>query len=175
VCTGANICGYPCSCRPIGPPAVDAAQAADLASSPADMACSYRCCPPCATNQTCCVGVPFVTPTCFNGTVCPISRRAQKTDVEYLGPDELERLRDQLMKFRLATWRYRPGVSDESRHLGFIIDDVEPSQAVGPDGQTVDLYGYASMAVASLQAQARQIAALEKEVRALKRQLRSRR
>jgi hypothetical protein len=59
--------------------------------------------------------------------------------------------------------------------LGFIIDDVEPSVAIDPGRDMVDLYGYTSMAVAALQAQARDIEALKKEVARLRHELRIRR
>ena len=49
--------------------------------------------------------------------------------------------------------------------------DVGQSPAVSPDGTTVDLYGYASMAVAAIQAQEREIAALKGEVAALRHEL----
>jgi hypothetical protein len=159
ICLGGNICGYPCSCSP----------APDMATT-----CDprFNCCPACPVGQTCCVGQPFATGTCITGTICPISRRRYKTDVEYLDAAQVERLGDELMQFRLAKWRYRPGVADGGHHLGFIIDDVEPSAAVAADGEMVDLYGYTSMAVAALQSQQRQIKQLEREVKALRARIR---
>jgi hypothetical protein len=103
-----------------------------------------------------------------NGGRCPISRRAFKDDVRYLDDAERRRLYDELMDFRLATWRYK-GTPADRRHLGFMIDDVEPTAAAERDH--VDLYGYTSMAVAALQTQARQIDALEREVAALRAEL----
>jgi len=79
----------------------------------------------------------------------------------------VKRLRDELMRFRLATYQYKGAPSE--RHLGFIIDDIEPSAAVDPGRDMVNLYGYTSMAVAALQSQAREIAALKKEVARLRR------
>ena len=51
---------------------------------------------------------------------------------------------------------------------GFIIDDVVPSPAVQQSGERVDMYGYQTMAVAALQVQARELAALRREVEELK-------
>lgn len=145
--------------------------------------CPQKCeCPPghkatcgtnhCAPQQTCCSGQPFPTPTCIDGTICPISRRDYKTDVQYLGNDETARVHDELMRFKLATWNYKDPSHGAGRHLGFMIDDVEPSAAVsGGTGNSVDLYGYTSMAVAALQQQARQIEALTQEVRSLRSQV----
>ncbi|HSV06275.1 MAG TPA: tail fiber domain-containing protein [Candidatus Binatus sp.] len=108
-----------------------------------------------------------------HGGMCPISRARYKKDVRYLGPEDVRRLHDELMKFPLATYRYKGDACRE--HLGFIIEDVEPSLSVDAPDDIVDLYGYTSMAVAALQVQARQLAALEREVAALKRELARRR
>jgi hypothetical protein len=74
---------------------------------------------------------------------------------------------------KLATWRYKH--SPDRRRLGFIIDDHESSVAVEDPGDRVDLYGYASLAVPTLQRQAQQIPTLEREVTLLKRALKRRR
>jgi hypothetical protein len=101
---------------------------------------------------------------------CPISRRAAKDDIDYLDDAAARRVHDALLRYPLATWRYKTA-PDDARHLGFIIDDVAPSPAVAPDGAHVDLYGYTSMAVAALQVQAKEIAALRAEVAALRQAL----
>lgn len=99
---------------------------------------------------------------------CPISRRAYKTNINYLADRDAERLRDDLMRFRLATYQYTAQGPAAPEHLGFIIDDVEPSPSVNAGGDTVDLYGYTTMAVAALQAQGREIDELKREVAELK-------
>jgi hypothetical protein len=107
---------------------------------------------------------------------CPRSRRALKRDIHYLTPEELGRYHDELLKLKLATWRYRQDPARE--RLGFIIDDLDARTgevAVDAGGELVDLYGYASLAVATLQDQAREIAQLRKELEDLKRQLARRR
>lgn len=100
---------------------------------------------------------------------CPISRRAFKQDVRYLTPAERDRVRDELLGFRLATYRYRG--APERQHLGFVIEDQEPSPAIDAARDQVDLYGYTSMVVATLQAQAEELAALRREVAALRARL----
>ncbi len=102
---------------------------------------------------------------------CPISRARYKTDIRYLDASEIERVRDDLMNVRLATYRYRAGGPAAPEQLGFIIDDVGLGPSVNPDGETVNLYGYASMAVAALQAQEREIAELRREVASLRKQV----
>lgn len=102
---------------------------------------------------------------------CPISRARFKRDIEYLSQADLARLHDELRGMRLATYRYRAAGPPDRTHLGFIIEDVEPSLAVDRERDMVDLYGYASMAVAALQVQAKQIESLEREVAALRREL----
>src|SRR6266481_27278 len=104
-----------------------------------------------------------------HGGMCPISRRAYKENVQYLSEADVQRLHDELMSFRLATYRYKAAPSE--CHLGFIIDDIEPSAAIDPGRDMVDLYGYISMAVAALQTQAREIETLKKEVAGLRRAL----
>ncbi|HEY8073976.1 MAG TPA: hypothetical protein VIF62_07700 [Labilithrix sp.] len=123
----------------------------------------------CAPTQFCCSGTPGpATPTCSNGP-CPVSRRAYKKDISYLADDDRERLTDELYSFRLATYRYKSEASSSPTHLGFMIDDVAPSPAVTQkNGDSVDLYGYTTMAVAALQTQARELAELRREVDELK-------
>ena len=73
--------------------------------------------------------------------------------------------------FRLASYQYNVPGAPADTHLGFIIDDVEPSPSVAPNGDTVDLYGYTSMAVAAVQEQAREIDQLKREVASLRHEL----
>ena len=110
---------------------------------------------------------------------CPISLRAAKTDIHYVGPLQAAQLHQALLDVRLADYQYREGVAAPGHHLGFIIDDQPSgSPAVRPDGQRVDLYGYTSMAVAALQVQEqrlveqeRQLAAQSAELQALQARL----
>lgn len=125
----------------------------------------------CSAKQSCCEGMPFREPTCIDGTMCPISQRKMKKDIAYLSAEDTQRLSDELMDFRLATYRYKSEGEAERTHLGFIIDDVAPSAAVVSSGERVDMYGYATMTVAALQVQAREMAALRKQVDDLKREL----
>jgi hypothetical protein len=103
-------------------------------------------------------------------TSCPISSASAKDDIRYVSDGEAEQLRQSLMRIPLATYRYK-GV-DATQHLGFIIEDVEPrSPAVLPSRDRVDLYGYVSMAVAALQRQEKDIAALKADVARLAREI----
>jgi hypothetical protein len=70
---------------------------------------------------------------------------------------------------KLARYRYTAQGPNAPRRLGFLIDDQESSPAVDAERDMVDLYGYLSMAVASLQVQAREIEALKAEVAQLRR------
>lgn len=104
---------------------------------------------------------------------CPISRAAFKKDIRYLDAGELRALHDQLLDLPLATWRYREEPPSSRLHLGFVIDGHESLACVDAGRDQVDLYGYASMAVAALQAQEQEIAALRAEVAELRAALRS--
>ena len=57
--------------------------------------------------------------------------------------------------------RYRYKDGPERQHLGFIIEDVEPSPSVDSQHDQVDLYGYTSMAIAALQEQHHEIESLK--------------
>lgn len=132
---------------------------------PAELECGANVC---KKGQTCCSGVPFPKPTCIDGTMCPISQRQHKKDIAYLSETDRQRLNDELMSFRLATYRYKSEQVSEREHLGFIIDDVAPSAAVLQSGERVDMYGYQTMAVAALQTQAAEMTKLRRELDELK-------
>jgi len=102
---------------------------------------------------------------------CPISRRSAKKDIDYAEPADLQRLHDELLAVRLATYRYNAEPGTAGTHLGFIIDDMPTSPAVASNGEQVDLYAYASMAVAAVQVQQKQIEALTQQVEALQAQV----
>jgi hypothetical protein len=102
---------------------------------------------------------------------CPVSRKVAKTDIHYLSAAELKKVRDELISFPLATFRYRSGEAGSPTHLGFMIDDRESAICVDRERGQVDLYGYASMAVAALQVQEREIADLRREIAELRAQL----
>jgi uncharacterized small protein (DUF1192 family) len=96
-------------------------------------------------------------------STCPISTRRAKDEIAYLDDAARARLRDEVARVKLATYRYKQG--DPARHLGFVIEDMPPgSPAVLPSRDRVDLYGYVSMAVAALQEHERELAALRAEV-----------
>jgi len=101
--------------------------------------------------------------------MCPISRAKFKQDIEYLSAPEREKLATDIQSIPLVRYRYKD--APEREHLGFIIEDVEPSPSVDSRRDQVDLYGYTSMAVAALQQQHAQIEKLEREVRELKAEL----
>jgi hypothetical protein len=96
-------------------------------------------------------------------TACPVSTARAKTGIAYLSASDTDALHDDVMRIRLATYRYRSG--DDATHLGFIIEDMPSgSPAVMRSREHVDLYGYTSMAVAALQKQDEKIAALERRI-----------
>ncbi len=103
---------------------------------------------------------------------CPISRARFKTGIEYVQEAEAQALARELLQMRLATYRYTAAGQGAPRHLGFLIDEQRTgSPVVDARRDMVDLYGYLSMSVATLQVQQRQIEALEREVQALGRAL----
>jgi hypothetical protein len=99
---------------------------------------------------------------------CPISLASAKTDLVHLDAPALRAAADEALRLKLATWRYRTEAPDARLHLGFVIDDHPTSPAVAADGRHVDLYGYASLALAAVQVQQAEIDALRAEVTALR-------
>jgi hypothetical protein len=96
---------------------------------------------------------------------CPISSRRFKDGIEYIEPEQLQRLHDDLVRIRLASYNYKPAYGDSSRkHLGFIIEDNPDSPAVQEGRDRVDVYGYLSMAVAAIQIQEQEIATLREQL-----------
>ena len=89
---------------------------------------------------------------------CPISRRSMKTDIRYLDQTDVAKLQAELLATKLATYKYRDAGANAPQQLGFIIDDQPNSPAVDARRDMVDLYGYLSMSVATLQAQQKQLA-----------------
>jgi hypothetical protein len=123
---------------------------------------SKRCNPPGETcSQLGCLPAPPQT--------CPISRRAYKRDIRYLGDADLDAFRAEVLALKLARYRYATDAAADPERLGFMIDDAPHTPAVAADAMHVDLYGYTSMIVAAVQAQAKEIDALQREVAGLRR------
>lgn len=149
---GAPVCG-PGTDTPTGQPLCTTETVGDACSDAGAL------CDPglgCSVNLICADSDPTMAP---GG--CPISRARYKQDIQYVGAEQRAQIAEELLSMPLASWQY---VHDPrgTPHLGFIIDDVEPSP--GARGDHVDLYGYLSMAVATLQSQAEQMRVLEREV-----------
>lgn len=104
-----------------------------------------------------------------HGGICPISRAEYKTQIEYLGAGERARLAEDLQTIPLVRYRYKD--APDRAHLGFIIEDVEPSPSVDSHHDRVDLYGYTSMAVAAIQEQHKQLDELRRELATLRSEL----
>jgi hypothetical protein len=101
---------------------------------------------------------------------CPISSRQYKDGIAYVDETQLQRLHDEALAVRLATYTYKPQVADPGpTHLGFIIEDNVASPAVNPALNRVDMYGYVSMVIAGMQVQEREISELRQELAAARR------
>ena len=128
----------------------------------------------CGAGETCSSslgGVGVCGQRCCGGDAgtCPISRRIYKRDIETLDDEALGRIYVELKQIQLTTYQYKNDPAATPRRLGFIIDDTKTSYPINADGASVNLYGYVSMAVAAIQIQSREIAALRAEVARLKR------
>jgi hypothetical protein len=133
----------------------------------------------CGSNAACTGGNQCAAPTvdvnnpcgivCCSGSNCPVSLRVFKRDIQTLTPNDLDRIYAELRDLRLTTYQFKSEQLSAPRRLGFIIDDTKSKFPVNPDGTSVDLYGYMSMAVAAIQVQSREIEALRAEVARLRR------
>lgn len=100
---------------------------------------------------------------------CPISSRAAKRDIRYLSPAESAEVARAALGTRLATYEYTDPALRGPRRLGFIYEDAATHPyARTPDISGVDLYGYTSMLLATVQQQQRQIEALQRDVASLR-------
>lgn len=103
---------------------------------------------------------------------CPISTKKYKDEIGYVDGAALQRLHDETLQMRLATYRYKGPFIDpkdpNAKHLGFIIEDQPQSLSVDRGHDRVDLYGYMSMAVATMQVQDKEIAQLRREMADIK-------
>ena len=84
---------------------------------------------------------------------------------------DLQRLASEVEKIQLTTYTYKDPSMGADQHLGFIIEDNPDSPAVYPNHRRVDLYGYASMAVAALQVQSQQLKAQQRHMDELETEL----
>lgn len=107
---------------------------------------------------------------CVDGAMCPISLPERKVDIRILGGDEVASLGEALLATRLTTWRYEDDPARTPR-LGFLIDVDAPPFAVAPSGESVDLYGYVSLAVAALKRQQVELVRLRGDLDALRARL----
>lgn len=94
------------------------------------------------------------------------SRAAYKHDIEPVSDMALDILADHLDDMPLSVFKYN---GEEHPRLGLIIEDVEEKVPfiLTADGNAVDLYSYASMAVAALKVQKKTITTLEARLAAL--------
>jgi hypothetical protein len=164
--TCANPCPSGTVCLKVSGP-----QPTDLGCTTIPKACNgvatCDCMKTCFCNSTIdkCLAQTDGSLLCNNGAV---SKRAFKTDIEYLSSAEREDLARETLAIPLATYRYKTESEGDKRHLGFIIDDQpQTSPAVAGDQTHVDQYGYTSMLLATVQEQQKQIDALKKQVDAL--------
>jgi len=162
-----NVCGgsftWHCAAPNADPACPPGIPLLGSACSTNGQACTYTC--GAGGGRTCNQSAWYAA----NGGPCPVSTRRAKKDILYLGSADRQRVADDLARFKLATYEYRDPALAGIRHLGFIIEDVPGSPAVNGDGNMVDLYGYASMLVAAVQAQGEEIRKLKAELSRLKR------
>lgn len=140
-----------------------------------ELKCTYQC--GSGGARTCSGGIW----TSSDGGGCPVSTRSVKKDIRYLTEAQRAQIAQTLLSFKLALYTYDHPTLPTDQKLGFIIEDrPADSLAVENSGVMVDLYGYASMLLATVQQQQQtmermeaEMGAMRKELEAMKRQLRA--
>jgi len=158
---GAPVCGSP-NQPPSDLPACDT-QKLGAACEKQGQECDLR--DDCSTHLICEKSDPTQGP---GG--CPISRANSKVNIRYLEAADLAKKHDEILALSLAEYTYRNDPAEEPR-LGFIIEDVEPSDFVQEARNRVDLYAYTSAVIAAVKVQEQHIRALEAQVRSLSQKL----
>ena len=129
-------CGYPVCMAPTDAGTVDAGAcpSAGTACSTMGQMCGTASAANCGVTEVCAASDPKLAG-------CPISSRRYKDGIEYLDEAALQKLHDETVRLRLATYHYRSAVADPvPPHLGFIIEDQPPqSPAVEASREHVDL------------------------------------
>jgi hypothetical protein len=97
-----------------------------------------------------------------DGGPCPVSTRTAKKNIHYLTDTEVRSVALQTQGLRLASYEYRDPALGRGPKLGIIIEDAPAAPAVDGERRMVDVYGFASMLLATVQEQERRIAELER-------------
>jgi hypothetical protein len=125
--------------------------------------CRYQCGPDGA--RQCSAG----TWKLQDGGPCPVSTRKAKEQIVYLDDADADRIAREVQAMRLATWVYKAPLDDGRPHMGIVLEDQpKGSYAVDLRSNMVDLYGYSSMLLATVQSQQRELDRQKKEIDALR-------
>jgi len=113
----------------------------------------------------CCSGAPLPPGVTYcSSTLCPVSDRAQKRDIEPIDPDQvLERVR----AMPISTWSYID-MDDGARHIGPMAQDFSAAFNVGASDRCIATVDANGVALAAIQALARQVDELREDNHALR-------
>jgi hypothetical protein len=105
----------------------------------------------------------------FEEIGCRKSRREFKENISYVAGADKDRLVRDLLGVKLARYDYKPETGlPAGPQLGAIIDDAPNAAFVSADQQRINLYGYISAVVATVQKQQERIDQLEAELKKLR-------
>lgn len=113
-----------------------------------------------ASDEVMWCGVKAPDPT------CPISLREAKQDLAYLDAAARQRVAQDALALKLATYTYRDPAHGVGPQLGYVLDDAPG--AVFSAGDHVNLYAYTTAVLAAVQAHEAELAALREEVARLR-------
>lgn len=95
------------------------------------------------------------------GAAARWSAKDLKTDKK---PVDAEGLSRTVAKLPVDEWRYKPGVSDEGRHIGPYAEDMAKLGAATPDGRKIDPISEAGLTMAATKGLAQRLDRIEKLV-----------
>ena len=97
------------------------------------------------------------------------STRDAKMDISYVTASSTDDMLGQLVKMKVATYRYKIEDQNDPLRLGFIAEDAQQiaPEILSPDGKGVDIYKFATFTLAGVQALAAKVDAQNTRLTAL--------
>jgi hypothetical protein len=118
---------------------------------------------PCPTGQTCCAGVPYPSSGICLAQCVAVSDRALKTGLSRVDSDAIL---ERVSNLPISEWSYREEGAGV-RHIGPMAQDFRAAFGLGADERHIHPVDASGVALASIQALAHRLAALEQENRRL--------
>jgi hypothetical protein len=120
----------------------------------------------CCGGLSCCAGVPVPVGREFCGSICPISDRNMKQDIE---PIDKETILERVAELPISAWSYK--TEPAMRHIGPMAQDFMSTFGIGSSDRTILQVDADGIALAAIQALNERLEKLERDNRALQERL----